>query len=487
MNEKTIFYTSICISTGTITFLTGYALYKAIRKQIFDSDHSIINSYFKGKKKKNYITKYDSNQPHRQNKPHRFHKVAHGPPLPLTEAPDGPYSEEAHQIYSVCLKIGQDALRSAANAHYEVMCTYCRRTGMQIHGVRYICAQCGEIELCEQCERENVHEPSHLLYKLPYYIPTQLVNLSIHRNQIPWQTDDNLNFLSSHYVPSTLSFGQIEELKSANNDELSSAEIEALYDQFCCIADISYEDYHRATPLQNDDEFSNPDASPAVTKSALSQVLATRYSTDTYLRNFLCDLYDDDNDGIISFGDYVYGVNLITSTEKNKKCRQKVEAIINACPNDMEMKTHLRNLILAFIDLTKNAFADALNIQAFGDYPEEEVHGKNSKIFKDENNDHHHKPDQDFVEFEQDNLLWERRQEINTWANYDPVKKTNSQIDSEVNILWDLSIEDVLNELFDQLFSSHHSSAQNIALVDIILSDSKYLNTITACLEAGII
>lgn len=455
---KKLLYASFAVSTTAVAGLSLYTLYK------------VIKPLAQRRLARNAESK------HRQKKPHRTHKAAHGPQLPLIYAPEPPYSEEAHHIYNVCLKMGEDTLKSVGNVHHNTLCVFCQRTGPDIHGIRYVCAQCGLIDMCEQCERENMHEPSHLLYKLPFHVPPQLASLSVYRNQIPWQTEDNLDFLGSNYVPSALGFDKIEELKSVNRGNMSSAEIEALYDQFCCLADMSYEDY---LGLEHE---SSEESTPAVSKSALSQVLATRYSIDTYLRDFLCNLYDDDKNGVITFEDYVYGMNLIISTDNYN---EKVQTIVDACPPNVEMKTHLRNLILAFVDLTKNAFADALNIQAFVSHPEEQVLIDNeASAFQDE---HKKSRRQDFVELEQDNLLWERRQEINTWADYDPLTKTNPQVDSELNILWDLAIEDNLNELFDKLHASYPPEDEYNGLIDIILSEQKFLNLTTACLEAGII
>uniref|UniRef100_A0A060TCP1 ARAD1D40150p n=1 Tax=Blastobotrys adeninivorans TaxID=409370 RepID=A0A060TCP1_BLAAD len=389
------------------------------------------------------------------------HKSTYGPPLPNTTAPPPPYSQETHELYKILLKMGQDTLMNSGNDHHASMCYYCRRTGNKIHGVRYVCSQCPDVEMCEQCERENYHEQSHILYKIPLYVPPQLENTTLYRNQIPWQSDENINYLNSTIVPHALSFDQIEALRNLVRFNMSAAEIEALYDQFRCLVDEPAQD-----PILG--------RGSGISYHALQEVLATRYSPDSYLSQVLCHVYDRDGDGLICFSDYVQVADIILGSDSYLKLSVLLSDTV--VPQGTDLKSHIRNMLLAVMELAKNAFVDATNIQMYAQNPSK-FFDRGLDTASDDTNL------QSAAEREQDTLLWDNRDEINSWATYDPVTKPSPETDIDMQIMWGYAIEDLINEIFGSL----PFNVDRELLVKTIMKNPSHSGPIIGCLEAGIL
>jgi Ca2+-binding EF-hand superfamily protein len=386
------------------------------------------------------------------------HRVAHIPFGSSLKSSSPPYSPESIALYKLFLRVASDALHSKAMVFHEFSCSFCRtRT---IAGVLYRCTECGTVNMCEACEREGLHDPAHILYKINIPIPAQLDNLSC--TQLPWVTEHHLEYEKFHDVPVSLSFEQIETMKKAVDSQMSSAEIEALYDQFRCLVDWPY-------PKSSSSEFHD---AGCIAQSSFEQVLATRYmGPSTPLREFLLDLYDKDGDHLVSFPDFVHGTNLIINSTMEVKadyligwlCRDRTATVAV-----YQVKTLVRNLFLSYIDLSQRIFADALSLQTMPSFEEEE---DDSSTDYDGN-----------ISQELDSLLWEQRHEHDTWANYDPFPGDHAA-DNEIALLWDMSVESIVSDMFNDM----KAEFDHKKFKETILNDPQLMGSIVAFFEAGII
>lgn len=80
-----------------------------------------------------------------------------------TRPRDGDTQRRGQNIVSLLFRVSEDATRRNAYVHRGCMCNQC---GDIIRGIRYSCTNCVDYDLCEPCESQNSHHPTHVFLKI---------------------------------------------------------------------------------------------------------------------------------------------------------------------------------------------------------------------------------------------------------------------------------------------------------------------------------
>jgi hypothetical protein len=277
-----------------------------------------------------------------------------------------------------------------------------------------------------------------------------------------WTSDDNTHVHEVEgAVAPRLDYDELEGLKRGLDDvfgerhNISSAEIDALYEQFKCLLDIPH------------------GAFGAISKEAFRSMLLTRYSVDTILFDFLFKVYDGDEDGLVSFSDYIRGISVIIHGSSATKAHILAGQVQGKSQEDA--KDYLRKLLLSYVDMSKNIFADAGNLQ--------QMSTMRPPLFYGGRGHERRKPRREELSTSvfQSDLLWDTRDEIDTWAAYYPMPE-QPQVGIEMSMLWDLSVEELLSDIFSDVgdFSIR-------AFEHVLATNVKVASIVTSLFDAGII
>ncbi|KAJ2397025.1 hypothetical protein GGI23_003685, partial [Coemansia sp. RSA 2559] len=137
---------------------------------------------------------------------------------------DDESDEESHkmqidlQLLQLIGSIAEDHARRSSLIHRGVTCDNCKET--PIHGVRYKCAQCGNVDLCESCEAHGAHQ-KHFLLKIAVPLPPLM--------------NQNVPLIRKLY-PGTIEVDEVPGMVYADilrSTHLSRKEINNLYSEFC--------------------------------------------------------------------------------------------------------------------------------------------------------------------------------------------------------------------------------------------------------------
>ncbi|KAF3924665.1 hypothetical protein AA313_de0205147 [Arthrobotrys entomopaga] len=137
--------------------------------------------------------------------------------------------QENQNVLQLLYLIAEDQAKQQGYVHRGVTCNLCN--AMPIRGVRYRCSNCIDFDLCESCEAQDIHPKTHLFYKVR--IPAPFLG-SPQKTQQPVYPGK----------PSIMAMGiHPESLKRFTKETCFEApEIEALYEQFKCLAATEFPD-----------------------------------------------------------------------------------------------------------------------------------------------------------------------------------------------------------------------------------------------------
>lgn len=212
---------------------------------------------------------------------------------------------EDHTVLDLLYRIGEEQARQNGYQHRGVECNGC---GMQpIRGLRYHCANCWDYDLCESCEAQQIHHKTHVFYKIRIPAPT--------RGQIklvqPKWYPGNPNACPES-VPATLQ----EHLLETTN--LDRQDLDALYDQFKCIAGRVFK--------EDPDNIGMAIDRPSFDRYFTS-TSADRPPTPNLIYDRIFSFFDQDSDGVITFSEFGRGMaELAHNTSREARIRRLFEA-----------------------------------------------------------------------------------------------------------------------------------------------------------------
>lgn len=204
---------------------------------------------------------------------------------------------EGQTLQRTLYHIAEDRARQEGVIHRGITCNGCDTK--PIRGTRWRCANCADFDLCSDCEATNSHIKTHIFYKIR--VPAPYLGLSKHEPVYPGRP----HMMSPSIDPSI-------KKRLVAQTTIEAEEIEALWDQFTCLAGTEW------------------DADPnhigwAVDRRAFNQAFVPRYSSFISAPNLIYDrifaYYDTDHNGMIGFEEFIKGLDGMHSRDQPGKRR----------------------------------------------------------------------------------------------------------------------------------------------------------------------
>jgi Ca2+-binding EF-hand superfamily protein len=193
--------------------------------------------------------------------------------------------------------IAEDRARHEGIIHRGITCNACETK--PIRGIRWRCVNCSDFDLCSDCEAANIHNRTHLFYKIR--VPAPYMSLPRQEPVYPGRP---------HVMPSSIN--ALHKRRLVEQTRKEAEEIEALWDQFTCLAATEW--------------MSDPDqVGFAIDRRAFNHAFIPRYSSFTSVPNLVYDrifaYFDTDNNGLIGFEEFIKGLDGLHSTDTCVKLR----------------------------------------------------------------------------------------------------------------------------------------------------------------------
>ena len=222
--------------------------------------------------------------------------------------------EENKNLLHLLYRIAEDQSTRAGYVHRGINCNSCNQ--LPIRGIRFRCANCPDYDLCEQCEANEQHPKTHVFLKIK--IP------------IPFLSSSRQNPLPIFYPGKPTQLGGSQRLTSnivaqyARETGLTHSEVEALWDQFLCLASPPLV----KSPVEdvlviNRKTFDKCFIPSSVTRSAATNLIYDR----------IFAFYNISQDGMISFSEFLSGLACLT---KPSMADEKLRRIFNGYDFDQD-------------------------------------------------------------------------------------------------------------------------------------------------------
>ncbi|KAL5338435.1 major facilitator superfamily-domain-containing protein [Aspergillus crustosus] len=213
---------------------------------------------------------------------------------------DGMQAREGQNLLNLLYHIAEDQARKDGYIHRGVTCNSCG--AMPIQGIRYRCANCIDYDLCETCEAMQVHIKTHLFYKVR--IPAPFLG-NPRQSQPVWYPG------KPSMLPRSLPRSLVKRLMKDTSFE--GTELEALWDQFRCLANREWSDdpnkLYMAIDRKTFDRCFVPNTSVRPPPPSL-----------IYDRMFA--FYDTNNDGLIGFEEFLKGLASLNNKSNDERLRR---------------------------------------------------------------------------------------------------------------------------------------------------------------------
>ena len=246
-------------------------------------------------------------------------------------------SNEGQNLGNLLWRIAEEQARKESYVHRGVTCNSCN--AMPIKGIRYRCSNCVDFDLCEQCEALQAHPKTHLFYKIR--IPAPFLGNS-RQPQPVWYPGR----------PTTVTYSIPKELmeKIKKDTEYQAVEIEALWEQFRCLAATEWDDDPSEYNLAIDKRTFDKCLIPNTTRPPVPNLI--------YDRAF--SFYDVDNDGLIGFREFINGRAALTRQNPDERCKRIFKSYDIDNDGFVARRDFLR-MFRAYFELTKELTLDIIN------------------------------------------------------------------------------------------------------------------------------
>ena len=246
-------------------------------------------------------------------------------------------STEGQNLGNLLWRIAEEQARKESYVHRGVTCNSCN--AMPIKGIRYRCSNCVDFDLCEQCEALQAHPKTHLFYKVR--IPAPFLGNS-RQPQPVWYPGR----------PTTVTYSIPKELmeKIKKDTEYQAVEIEALWEQFRCLAATEWDDDPSEYNLAIDKKTFDKCLVPNTTRAPVPNLI--------YDRAF--SFYDVDNDGLIGFREFINGRAALTRQNPDERWKRIFKSYDIDNDGFVARRDFLR-MFRAYYELTKELTLDIIN------------------------------------------------------------------------------------------------------------------------------
>ncbi|KAK2879350.1 hypothetical protein FQN49_000960 [Arthroderma sp. PD_2] len=241
---------------------------------------------------------------------------------------------EGQNLLNLLYHIAEDQARRDGYIHRGVTCNSCGV--MPIQGIRYRCANCVDYDLCEACESSQVHILTHLFYKVR--IPTPSLGNAKQVQPVLYPGKPNM-------LPHTLPRHVAKKLKKDTNFE--NTEVDALWDQFRCLANVEWANEPNGLPL-------------AIDRKTFDRCfIPNRPPPPSLIYDRMFSFYDTNGDGLIGFEEFLKGL----ASFSNKSMHERLRRIFAAYDIDrdgyVERKDFLR-IFRAYYTLSRDLNRDMI-------------------------------------------------------------------------------------------------------------------------------
>ncbi|KAI4131476.1 MAG: hypothetical protein LQ338_001218 [Usnochroma carphineum] len=215
------------------------------------------------------------------------------------EGEDENKPSQDQNLMNLLYRIAEEQAKKEGFVHRGVTCNSCN--AMPIRGIRYRCTNCNDYDLCEQCEALQVHDKTHLFYKIR--IPAPFLG-NPRQPQPVWYPGK----------PGRAARSLTTELKMtfSTTTGIQDRQVDAYWEQFQCLAASPYPDdphgFKVAIGRSSFDQGFVPNITPRPPPPSL-----------VYDRMFA--FYDTNGDGLIGFDEFLSGIACIAQGGKELQTR----------------------------------------------------------------------------------------------------------------------------------------------------------------------
>ena len=256
----------------------------------------------------------------------------------------------SQNMLNLLFNIAGDQARREGYIHRGIECNGCGVC--PIHGIRYHCANCFDYDLCETCESQQVHIKSHVFYKVRIPAPSR----GQIKQVLPKWYPGNPNVF-----PHSLEKAVLNRL--VDQTATDRTEVEALYEQFKCLAGHEYtsDPCHigMAIDRKGFDMYFIPGNSG---KSAPANLIYDR----------IFGFYDTNDDCLIGFDEFIKGLSRAQDKSRMARLRRIFEGYDLDGDNYVCRKDFLR-MFRAYYDLSRQLNREMINAQEDFGYLDEEI------------------------------------------------------------------------------------------------------------------
>ena len=246
--------------------------------------------------------------------------------------------KEGQNLGNLLWRIAEEQARKEGYVHRGVTCNSCN--AMPIKGIRYRCSNCVDFDLCEQCEALQTHPKTHLFYKVR--IPAPFLGTA-RQPQPVWYPGR----------PTTVTYSIPKEImeKAKRDTEYQEVEIEALWEQFRCLAATEWDDdpseYNLAIDRRTFDRCFVPNTS-------------TRPPPPNLIYDRAFSFYDMDNNELIGFGEFINGRAALTRKNTDERWKRVFRSYDINSDGFVDRRDLLR-IFRAYYAFTKELTLDIVN------------------------------------------------------------------------------------------------------------------------------
>ncbi|KAI1614454.1 protein phosphatase 3 regulatory subunit [Exophiala viscosa] len=256
--------------------------------------------------------------------------------------------EGSQNMLDLLYHIGRSQARRDGYIHRGVECNSC---GVHpIQGIRYHCSNCFDFDLCESCEAIHPHVKSHVFFKI----------------RVPAPSRGNLKQVMPVWYPGDpnacpLSLDRQVAHPLLEQTGMDRTELESLYEQFKCLAGHAWPDpsgINMAIDRKGFDAYFNPSN-------------ANKASAANLIYDRIFAYYDQDQDGLISFKEYILGLSGLQDKSRYARLRRIFEGYDLDADGYVDRRDFLR-MFRAYYALSKELTHEMFHAQEdFGPFEEE--------------------------------------------------------------------------------------------------------------------
>jgi Ca2+-binding EF-hand superfamily protein len=256
----------------------------------------------------------------------------------------------SQNVLNLLFNIAGEQAKRDGYIHRGIECNGCGACPIQ--GIRYHCSNCFDYDLCETCEAQQVHIKSHVFYKVRIPAPSR----GQIKQVIPKWYPGNPNAF-----PYSLSRSVLDRLVEQTG--MDRTEIEALFEQFKCLAGHEY----NSDPCQ---------LGMAIDRKGFDMYFIPGKSGKSTPANLIYDrifgFYDTNDDALIGFDEFTKGLNRLQDKTRLGRLRRIFEGYDLDGDGFVSRKDFLR-MFRAYYDLSRQLNREMINAQEDFGYLDEEI------------------------------------------------------------------------------------------------------------------